>query len=185
MARLEKFSQKDFLEKGVMFLKEKGIFSLNARDLCKFIGCSTQPLFRHYKSMEEFKGDLKGYLRKDYESFIQEYVCENDYLFTISYAYVLYALKFPNLFFAMFLSEFPGKRTIREVLDTKRNQSTIQAMVQTYSISIFEAEELYRDVRFYTHGLASQVCNGSIVVTEDEIAFLIRNVIQKLLNGGE
>ena len=58
-------------------------------------------------------------------------------------------------------------------------------MTKTYHISISEAEELYRDVRFYTHGLASQICNGSIVVTEDEIVSLIRNVIQKLLKGGE
>ena len=185
MARVEKFSKENFLEKGVMFLQDKGIWALNARDLCRFIGCSTQPLFRHYKSMEDFKLDLKGYLRKDYESFIYKYINESDYLFTISVAYVLYALEFPNLFFAMFLSEFPGKRTIREVLDTKRNQPTIEAMTKTYRISIPEAEALYRDVRFYTHGLASQICSGSIVVTEEEISFLIRNVIQKLLKGGE
>ena len=185
MARVEKFSKENFLEKGVMFIKEKGIWTLNARDLCKFIGCSTQPLFRHYKSMEDFKIDLKGYLRRNYELFIHKYIREDDYLFTISTAYAFYALKFSNLFFAMFLSEFPGKRTIREVLDTKRNQPTIEAMTKTYHISISEAEELYRDVRFYTHGLASQICNGSIVVTEDEIVSLIRNVIQKLLKGGE
>ena len=36
----------------IRIVREKGINSLNARDLAKEIGCSVHPIFREYTSME-------------------------------------------------------------------------------------------------------------------------------------
>jgi hypothetical protein len=47
-------------------------------------------------------------------------------------------------------------------------------------MSLSQAEELYRDVRFYTHGLACQIAANTINVNEEEISKLIYNVIEKL-----
>ena len=43
-----------------------------------------------------------------------------------------------------------------------------------------KTEKLYRDVRFYTHGLACQIACNSILVKEDEIKKLIKNLIENL-----
>ena len=43
-----------------------------------------------------------------------------------------------------------------------------------------QARELYRDVRFYTHGLSCQIATKSIIVTEQEIQNLIKNIIMKV-----
>ena len=183
MARKIKYSKEEILEKSVMFIKEHGYSKLTARELAKYIGCSTQPIFKNYDNFEMYKEDLKDYLRKDYSSFIYKYIDKNDYLYTISYAYALYAKKEPNIFFSMFMADLAGSRTVSEVLNTDRNRETINAMVKQYNISLEQAQKVYRDVRFYTHGMATQLCVNSIKLTDKEIKDLIKNNIEINLRG--
>lgn len=183
MARTIKFSKEDILEKSVEFIKEQGYSKLTVRELAKYIGCSTQPIFKNYASFDKYKDDLKIYLRKDYSSFIHKYVDIKDYLYTISYAYAFYAKKEPNVFFSLFMADFAGSRTVEEVLNTDRNIETINAMVNQYKISLEDAKRVYREVRFYTHGIAAQLCVHSIKLTDNEIKDLIKNNIEINLRG--
>ena len=183
MARNISFSKEDILEKSVNFIKEYGYSKLTVRELSKYIGCSTQPLFRNFENFDVYKKELKGYLRKDYESFIAKYVNKEDYLYTISYAYALYAKEEPNIFFSMFMADLAGSRTVKEVLDTDRNKETIIAITKKYNISLEEANKIYRDVRFYTHGIATQLCVNSIKLTNKELEELIKNNININLRG--
>lgn len=183
MARTIKFSKEDILKKSVDFIKEKGYSKLTVRELAKYIGCSTQPIFKNYANFDKYKKDLKFYLRKDYSSFIYKYVDIKDYLYTISYAYALYAKKEPNVFFSLFMADLAGSRTVEEVLNTDRNIETINAMVKQYKISLEDAKRVYREVRFYTHGIATQLCVSSIKLNDREIKDLIKNNIEINLRG--
>ena len=183
MARKIRYSKDEILKKSVDFIKKKGYSNLTVRELAKYIGCSTQPIFKNYDNFDMYKNDLKDCLRKEYNSFISKYVDKDDYLYTISYAYALLAKKEPNIFSALFMADLTGSRTVRQVLNTDRNKETIVAMVKQYNISLEFAEKIYRDVRFYTHGMATQICVKSIKLTEDEIKNLILNNIQMNLKG--
>ena len=178
MARTIKYSKEDILEKSVDFIKEHGYSKLTVRELAKYIGCSTQPIFKNYANIDMYKEDLKIYLRRDYSEFVDKYIDIKDYLYTISYAYAFYAKKEPNIFFTLFMTDFAGSRTVEEVLNTNRNILTIEAMVKQYKISLEEAKKIYREVRFYTHGIATQLCVNSIKLTDKEIKDLIRNNIE-------
>ena len=183
MARKIKYSKEEILEKSVNFIKEYGYSKLTVRELAKFIGCSTQPIFKNYANFDMYKNDLKLHLRKDYTIFINEYIDINDYLYTISYAYALYAKKEPNIFLSLFMTDLAGSRTLNEVLNTDRNRETINAMIKQYNISVEEAEKIYREVRFYTHGIATQLCIKSIELTDKDIQDLIKNNIKMNLRG--
>lgn len=180
MARKTKFSKEIILKKTYEFIKEKGIDSMNARTLCKYIGCSTQPLFKNFENMEGLKKKTKNYLHDIYDEFINKIVDKDDYLFTISYAYSLFALKEPNIFKALFMSDLAGKRTIDEVLNSSWNIDTIKSIPKQYGLTKKQSERLYRDVRFYTHGLSCQIACSSIITSEKEIKKLIKNIIKNL-----
>ena len=183
MARTTKFSKEEILEKSIEFIKEYGYSKLTVRELAKYIGCSTQPIFKNYTNFDEYKLDLKKYIDKDYSDFIFKYVDKKDYLYTISCAYALYAKKEPNMFFAKFMADLAGSRTVSEVLNTERNKETIIAMTKQYNISLEEANRIYRDVRFYTHGMATQLSVKSIKLSEGEIKDLIKKNIEINLRG--
>lgn len=182
MARNTVFTEKILLEKSVEYIKKFGIEGFNVRGLAKFIGCSTQPIFKYYPTLDEFKIVLKEQLHNDYESFINQYIDKEHYLYSISLGYALYAKKEANVFKALFVNDLAGSRTIEEVLNTNRNIPTINAMTKEFNISKEEAEKIYIDVRFYTHGIASQLCIKSININDEEISELIKSNIFINLN---
>ena len=55
MSRTIKFSKEDILEKSVEFIKEQGYSKLTVRELAKYIGCSTQPIFKNYENFDMYK----------------------------------------------------------------------------------------------------------------------------------
>ena len=181
MPRKEIFNKNALLERTYDFIKENGIEKMNARDLCKYIGCSTQPLFRVFGSMEEFKKELKVYLHNFYDTFIDKIVDKENYLYTISYAYALFSLEESNIFKALFMTDLAGTRTIKEVLESSHNIETIKSIPVQYKITEEEANNLYRDIRFYTHGLSCQIAGKTISVSKKEIGELIQNQINKLV----
>ena len=180
MARKISFDSEYILSKTSDFVKEYGVDALNARDLCKYIGCSTQPLFKNFNSMEGLKKSLKKYLHDYYDEFIDKIVDKEDYLYTISYAYALFAYKEPKIFKALFMTELAGTRTIEEVLNSSWNIATIESIPKQYGLTKKQAQKLYRDVRFYNHGLSCQIACNSIKVDEDEIKDLLKTMIKKL-----
>ena len=180
MARKTKFVKEKILEKTKEFINENGIAKMNSRDLCKYIGCSTQPLFKNFENMDKFKKSLKKYLHDYYDEFINKIVEKENYLYTISYAYALFSYKESNIFKALFMSDLAGTRTIEEVLNSPQNIDTIKAIQKQYNFTKKQSEKLYRDVRFYTHGLSCQIACKTILVDEKEIKYLIDNVINKL-----
>ena len=95
----------------------------------------------------------------------------------------MYAKEESNLFQALFVSDMTGTRTVDEVINSSWNRDTIEQMTIRYNISLSEAEALYRDVRFYTHGIATQLCVNSIKLTDKEIKDLIKNNIEINLRG--
>lgn len=70
-------------------------------------------------------------------------------------------------------------RNIGEVLTSTWNLETIENTQEQYSLSRQQAEELYRDVRFYSHGIAAQIYAGTIILREGEIEQLVRNAINR------
>lgn len=81
------------------------------------------------------------------------------------------------------MADLAGSRTVEEVLNTDRNFETIEAMVKQYNITLEEAKRVYREVRFYTHGIATQLCVNSIKLTDREIKDLIKNNIEINIRG--
>ena len=55
MARTVSFSKEEILEKSVNYIKKYGYSSLTVRSLAKYIGCSTQPIFKNYDNFDMYK----------------------------------------------------------------------------------------------------------------------------------
>ena len=180
MARKEQFTKEYIINGGVEFVRQNGIEQLNVRNLAQFMKCSTQPIFRNYTNIEEYKLDLKKALHNRYKNYIYENTDKKNYLFTTCYSYALFANVEPNIFRALFITSLAGSRTVDEVIISSRNQETINYAVNEYNIPKESAERLYRDIRFYTHGIATQLSCGSIILTEEELHNLIEETIEKL-----
>ena len=176
MARKAIFKKDFIINKSVDFIKENGIDKLSARELTKYIGCSTQPIFRLYNNMDIYKRDLKKELNKEYNDFTEKFIDKDNYFLSINYAYAMYAKKENSLFKALFISDLSDKKD-------KNKKELIEILKEEYNISDAKAESVYRDVSLYTKGLATNLCLKSMNISDKDLLFLINNCIKRNIKG--
>ncbi len=176
MARKVTFEKDYIINKSVDFIKEKGIDNLSARELTKYIGCSTQPIFRLYNNMDLYRKDLKKELDKEYNNFTEKFIDKNNYFLSINYAYAMYAKKENSLFKALFISDLSDKKD-------KNKKELINSLQNEYNISEAKAESVYRDVSIYTKGLATSLCLKSMSVSDKDLLYLINTCIKRNIKG--
>ena len=58
MARKETITKNEILNTAFQMARQEGIAQVSARTLAAKAGCSTQPIFRLYKNMEELGNEL-------------------------------------------------------------------------------------------------------------------------------
>ena len=63
MARLVEFKKEDLLEKTIDYIRKNGTQNMTARNVCHYIGCSTQPIFKNFGSMGKLKNEVNEYLK--------------------------------------------------------------------------------------------------------------------------
>ena len=107
------------------------------------------------------------------------YLDKSDYLFTISLAHILLARDRHNLFGVLFLSNEYGGRTVPQIISSPWNREAIDCTAVQYGLTVKEAEAVYRDVRFYTFGIAEALYAGSLIAEENELRQLLRGAIRK------
>lgn len=58
MPAVRKVSKEQIIDAAVEVLRDDGFSAINARSVAKKLGCSTQPIYFSFKSMEELKSAL-------------------------------------------------------------------------------------------------------------------------------
>lgn len=181
MANKQKYTKEYILNMGLKFVEEYGIESLNARSFAKYMNVSTQPIFRNYSNMNDLKEEIFLKAKKNYISNIIENIDENDYLLSMLYLIIKFAKNHINTYNAIFYSEFSASRSIDEIISSKWNEKIVKRIIEDYNLSIEESQNLYRDIRFYTHGIAMQVSSEKVKISDIEIKELLKNMLNKLL----
>lgn len=161
-------------------VEQKGIESINARDLAKAAGISTKPIYRLYDSLETLKKDLNEIIKREYDEFITKRVDNKNALITLCVAYVEFAQMHKNYFRSMFLSNNLKWHSIDNVLNEKWNQSTIINLVNKQNLTFEEAKNLFMNVWVYANGLATLIASNDIVIDNKEILIRIVKIYKEL-----
>lgn len=183
MPRKVRITQDMLIQAGVELILTQGLGALNIRSLAAQLDCSIQPIFRNFGTMEVLREKIICALGEKYNAVIDASIDKEDYLFTISLAHVALARDHRNLFEVMFLAGVYGARTVQQIIHSSWNREAIQSTSKQYGISLAQAEEVYRDVRFYTFGIAQAVYAGSVILAEGEDARLLHGAIEKFTEG--
>jgi len=155
------------LEAAFDIVRESGVDNLNARNIASRLGCSTQPVLYHFKTIDEIRNEV--YMKVD--EFHSEYLmsnmnkCQNP-MQAIGENYIRFGHEEKNLFRFLFqTNSLEGQ--IQSLVDDERLTPILGAMAGQMNCSMDEAKKQFM-VRFATvHGLASLLANNRLEYDEE------------------
>lgn len=172
-------NKEDILSAAVALIREGGPQALNARSLAKALGCSTRPLFRVYKNMEELKNGVRVKLDACYDAFMASRMTEENRLLSQAIAYVEFARQERNIFSALFMDKTMAGSSLRDIIYAKWNRASIENAQKVTGVTIETAEMLFLNIWLYSHGMAAQMVSNDIAIPSATVERLLTNAFTR------
>lgn len=178
-----KVTRESILEAALELLREEGMDALNARNVAKKLGTSTQPIFSHFASMEELREALYAYAEELYNS---EMVAAmqgggNSFL-EMGLAYIRFARTEKKLFQLLFMSNRFQQEKVNEIAGSTEGDDQVIAMIGSMTgLSPQLSRRLFSGIWFTTHGIASLIATNSSTMDDAEARDVLGSVFKGLL----
>ncbi len=173
MARKESITKTMLLEAAFEMVKEEGIENLTARKLAAKAGCSTQPIFRTYKNMEEVTEEVFLKAMAYYNQYYRNYRKTSAVPFVdLGMAYIAFARENKNLFKVLFVSEQRFGHSLYEILNGEL-QFVGHEINKAKNSGCKNPSGLFMQMWIFIHGAACMSLTGDYDLDENETKKLL------------
>lgn len=175
MPPTKRISKEAIVDAAVEVLRSGGASAVNARSVAKKLGCSTQPIYLSFQSMNELKAAVTQQavalhtrhvrdslrIREDNTTLYSQYSRYSSY----GLGFVRFAAQEKHLFCWLYLDgKQPGPRQDDVLLP-----EIVGAIVDEYGYPAELAQRLHRDMAYYSYGLAILANTGHLNLTDAEL----------------
>jgi AcrR family transcriptional regulator len=154
-----KVTKQDIIQAGLELVRQQGQEALNARALAQAMGCSTQPIFSNYPSMEALRQDIIAAGEEIYQKYIAEGLKNPKYppYKGCGMAYIDFARRERQLFKLLFMRDRTGE-AIAE--DRESIREILQLIQKNTGLSEDEAYRFHLELWIYVHGFGVMLATG-------------------------
>ena len=179
MPPIQIITKQDIIAAGIQLIRENGISSVNARSLAKSLNCSTKPLFRVYKNMEELKKDIKKELDNYYSNFMEKNMTDENRLLSQGISYIEFARSEKMIFNSLFMNMTMAGSSLQDIIHAEWNRASIENARELTGLSTEKAEMLFINFWLYSHGIATQIVSNDIEIPLDTVKNLLKNAFKR------
>ena len=173
MARKETITKDEILNAAFQMTRENGFSNVSARTLAAKAGCSTQPIFRVYKNMEELGNDLyaksAAFFNEYYENFPKT---SNTPFVNLGLAYIRFAQEEQQLFRLLFLAEDRRGKSLYDLLNGA-NGSVVREINNAKFYGCKDPGSMFMRMWIFIHGSAAMSLTGDYDLQEEDTVKLL------------
>ena len=174
-----RITKREIISTAIILVRENGASSLNARAIASALGCSTQPIFSNFSSMDELQEAVNEYAYQTYLDFIKKEVDSGEYppYKAFGMAYIRFAREEKELFKALFMRDRNGKY---EAAYDPHAESLLSIISERVGITVEEARLFHFEMWIFVHGIASMIATGYLMPDAETISLMLTDVYMGL-----
>ena len=173
-----KITKDEIISAALELLRREGEATVNARSIAAALGCSTQPVFSNFASMEELQSAVINAAYAYYRSYLTEEMQGGKYHPYKAYgmAYIRFAREEKELFRALFMCDRKGQ----PLIPSPDFSESVSMIMQANGISREQAELWHMEMWSCVHGIGTMLATSFLDLDEDLISRMISDVYQGL-----
>lgn len=167
MPAIAKVTKEMIIEAAFEVAKELGAENITARTVSQKLGCSTQPVLYHFKTIE----DVRIATYKKASEFHINYVTNlsSKYerpMLEVGMRYIQFAVEEKNLFRFLFHSNYYAGVSLSDWLTGENFGSLFPILKKQAKVDQRQAYSIFSQIFLVTHGIASLLANNALVYDE-------------------
>ncbi len=167
MPAIAKVTKEMIIDAAFEIAKEMGAESITARTVSQKLGCSTQPVLYHFKTIE----DVRMAAHKKASEFHMNYVTNlnGKYerpMLEVGMRHIQFAVEEKNLFCFLFHSNYYTDVPLSEWFTGEIFDSLFPILERQAKVDERQAYSIFSQILLVTHGIASILANNAMVYDE-------------------
>lgn len=175
-----KITKSDIVDTAVNIIRRNGEAALNARNIAASLGCSTQPVFSNFSTMEEVKAAVIAAADKLYQSYQCKEMGSGDFppYKASGIAYIRFAREEKELFKLLFMRDRTGEKISN---NSEEIDSLIHMIKRNTGLSKEEAYLFHLEMWMYVHGIATMIATAYLEWDWNMISRMLTDAYQGML----
>lgn len=184
MARKESITIQDILETAFRMTREEGFANVTARRVAARVGCSTQPIFRVYKNMEELCHAVYDRAVIFFQEYIEGKESKSKIPFVdLGMSYISFAMEEKHLFQLLFITKGSVQKEMYEVVNGERG-NVVREITKAAGQGCTNASDMFMQMWIFIHGAACMGMTGDYDLKEKETIHLLEEAYRSFAKGG-
>lgn len=164
MPAIKKISREAIIDAAVDTLRESGAIAINARNIAKKLGCSTQPIYQSFQNMDDLKKAMTQQAIAMHTQYVRNTNSDTQYS-CYGMGFVEFAQKEKYLFRWLYLD---GKQPGPYQSDVLISE-IISVIMDEYGYTEEIARKLHHDMTYYSYGMAILANADHLNLTDAEL----------------
>ena len=164
--------------------QEQGIAAVTSRSVAKAAGCSIQPVFSHFPTMEALRQATFDYACQRFMGEVLVFEKEPDFPARVS-KWTLDLARFrPNLYKLLYLSDgFQNKSMGDMMMNFESNRKMVSAMSAAYGLTEADCESILVRSCLMLMGISTMICVNHMDISDQQALGMIRQTVEEMIEG--
>lgn len=171
-----KFTKEEIINTTLELVRKNGEGAVNARSIAAALGCSTQPVFSNFASMEELDGAVIAAAYELYLGFIKREIESGKYpqYKAFGMAYIRFAMEEKELFKLLFMCD----RENGELIPTSDFDASVEIIMNATGLTKEKATLMHLEMWTFVHGIGAMLATSFVGLDWELISEMVTDVYQ-------
>lgn len=166
----------------ISLVRKNGENAFKARTIAKELGCSTQPIFSNFKSMEELRYEVLMYAAKVFRSYQESIIKSGEYpaYKASGMGYIRFAKEERELYKLLFMRDRRDEE-FENPVDQDFDNAVLTVMERT-GLSRDEAMLFHLEMWVFVHGIAAILATSFLELDNDTVSRMLTDQFKGLVS---
>ena len=171
-----RITKKNIIETALDLCRRNGASSVNARSIAEALGCSTQPIFSNFATMDALQNALLVAAYEHYLGFLQGEAQSGKYPQYKSFgmAYIRFAKEEKELFKLLFMRD----RTGEDLSSSLDFEESVQMIMKANGVTEETARLMHLEMWSCVHGIGTMLATSFLSLDWELISDMLTDVYQ-------
>ena len=173
-----KITKEGIIATAVDVVRKEGVGALNARTVATRLGCSTQPVFSNFETMDQLREAVIKEAEVLSGCYMEEEMARGKYpsYKASGMAYIRFASEEKELFKLLYMRE-----RVQEDMKPSDSWKVVALVQKNLGLSQESAERFHLEMWAFVHGIAAMLATNYLELSTDMVSQMLTDVYQGLM----
>lgn len=182
----QRITKEILLEHAFQIAESKGISAVTSRSVAKSAGCSIQPVFSQFPTMDELRQATFDYACSKFVGEVLAFENQPDFMTKVVLWTIDLARNKPHLYRLLYFSGgFQGETLMESMMTYESNQKMIEKMAGSYELDVESCRDILMRSCLFLLGIGTMICENHFTYSDEQIFQMMKQTVADMVQGAK